>query len=542
MQETSGPFRRAGRGSPVLFLLLLGVALGAALTAPASTQDAGAIARQADAGLRAAERAMFAGQLVVAGRELAAATALLEQAAAADPRLAQLAGLQRRRDRLAADIGRRSGGTPPPPVTGKEPPAGGPALPGPVQKRLRDLDAELGRLRGYLASDSVASPGARVDKARGQLAAAAAHLDEIAERYGREVPADHPELVAARARLEAAERDIAAFAARLAAEAAAAEAAAARPPEPGSPAADRARVEALGAGFGAALEPIHGNSLVLGLKLEDAERARDQLARVDQEVLPVLQPVLAELVQRYGATSMAIDQRLHELGVPPGERFSTELARLIDGVERLAASKAASAASIADNATMMLDGLERIVESARVPRMEEQRQILRVGQQIWPADPRIHALLEGLDERIAAMAVAIERDIDGRTWAGSVADFAGPGEVGALAKAARAWFAADPRWGAHPSRKIEVLAVAVRGPWRVAERDVFGRVVRWRLPIHLAITDAVQRPAGVARVYELSLLAMEGAPDRAAQAPPFDGYWVGESWSMRIRNLPEPRD
>ena len=78
------------------------------------------------------------------------------------------------------------------------------------------------------------------------------------------------------------------------------------------------------------------------------------------------------------------------------------------------------------------------------------------------------------------------------------------------------------------------LDVCVRGPWQVAERDIFGRVISWRLPIHIAVTDPDLRPRNVARVYELSLLAMEGAPDRAPQKPPFEGYWVGNSWMMRL--------
>ena len=89
-------------------------------------------------------------------------------------------------------------------------------------------------------------------------------------------------------------------------------------------------------------------------------------------------------------------------------------------------------------------------------------------------------------------------------------------------------------WGKRPDKKIEVLDACVRGPWQVAERDLFGRVISWRLPIHVAVTDPDLRPRNIARVYELSVLAQEGAPGRAPKAPPFAGYWVGNSWMMRL--------
>jgi hypothetical protein len=82
------------------------------------------------------------------------------------------------------------------------------------------------------------------------------------------------------------------------------------------------------------------------------------------------------------------------------------------------------------------------------------------------------------------------------------------------------------------------IAVAVRGPWRVAERDVFGRATCWRLPIHAAVTNAALRARGIARVFDRSICALEGAPGAAPQAPPFDGCWVGDNWMIRLDKLP----
>jgi hypothetical protein len=34
------------------------------------------------------------------------------------------------------------------------------------------------------------------------------------------------------------------------------------------------------------------------------------------------------------------------------------------------------------------------------------------------------------------------------------------------------------------------------------------------------------------------MVAMEGPPGAAPKAPPFDGFWVGDSWNFRLNKLP----
>jgi hypothetical protein len=106
--------------------------------------------------------------------------------------------------------------------------------------------------------------------------------------------------------------------------------------------------------------------------------------------------------------------------------------------------------------------------------------------------------------------------------------------VAGLAKVGLEYLRKDEGW-----KTAEVLAVAVRGPWQVAEKDVFGRVISWRLPVHVAVTKPDLRGKNVARVYELSLVTAQGAPGKVDKAPPFDGYWVGNSWMMRLNKVPQ---
>lgn len=517
---------RAVFRAPKVFLMAL-----IASSLPALAQGADETAKQADQQLRQAERSMFGGKLDEAQKQFDQARELVTKLASAAPDHKALKGLQGKCEKLQRDLARRL-----PPGDAAKPEAKPPArtagdkLPGGVSKRLRDVDAQLVRLAGYLESSSVASPESRVKTAQGYVDDARATLAEIDKTYGKDVPSDHPALAAARTRVVAAEADIEAFHQRLVQAASA--------PKPEAPAsADRDTVEKLYASFRVPLDAIHGKNLVYGLSVEDAQKGLDMILTIERDVLPTLQPALAALSSKYGTESTAIDDKLQAMGVPPGDRFSNELDELIRGVQHVGSSRTASADYLAQNVLAMCDTVDRLVPDVRVKRLQEQKARLLIAQQFDPGNSTVNEQLAAIDGRIEATVAKVDADIDAAVWAGHVDGFPGPGKVEELAAAAKDFFTVDSRWGGNDKQPVEVLAVAVRGPWRVAQRDVFGRVTSWRLPIHLAITRPDLRARGIARVYELSAVAMEGSPDKALQAPPFDGYWVGNSWMMRLSGL-----
>jgi hypothetical protein len=47
----------------------------------------------------------------------------------------------------------------------------------------------------------------------------------------------------------------------------------------------------------------------------------------------------------------------------------------------------------------------------------------------------------------------------------------------------------------------------------------------------------VDQARGLARVYELSAVTTQGNPGATPKKPPFGAYWVGDSWTMRLKNL-----
>lgn len=281
------------------------------------------------------------------------------------------------------------------------------------------------------------------------------------------------------------------------------------------------------------LDLIHGNSLVYGVKIADAENALADIEKAEA-LLPEFADELGRLADTYGTEPMEIGNNLHAKGVRVSGDPGGRLAYLIEALGKVEKSRRASAESCVRNAEMFLEAFSDQITDAYLKRMNDAKQLLVVGQKLDPDNERIVEMLGTIDDRIAAAAEKMEAEIDAATWAGNVAGFPGPGDAAALAKAARDFFRNHEGWGGRTDKKIEVLDACVRGPWLVAERDIFGRVISWRLPVHVAVTDPELRPRNIARVYELSILALEGAPGRAPKSPPFGGYWVGNSWMMRL--------
>lgn len=263
----------------------------------------------------------------------------------------------------------------------------------------------------------------------------------------------------------------------------------------------------------------------------------NRLDALEQEVLPALQPVLGEIADKYGQRPAAVNNALHDLGVKTdfdaGRRFSD----LLRGAENVGKTRRASSQDLARRATNTMAGIENLAEEIRLARLGNAKEFLLLAQGFDPADQDVNRLMAELDVMVAEMSARIEKEIDARTWAGHASDFPGPGSVIDLSAVALDFIRKHPNW--NPSgRGTEILAVSVRGPWDVGTRDLFGRVVQWRLPVHVAITNNEMKKDNVSRVYELSVLTQEGTPNIVEKKPPFVEYWVGNSWNMRINNVP----
>jgi len=315
---------------------------------------------------------------------------------------------------------------------------------------------------------------------------------------------------------------------------------------------DAEAMEALCNEFGSAFRGIDGSEMVRETTeegmLAKCEKSLAQLEAVEKDVLPKLQPPMAGFATKYlpedtemenpAAIAMAVTNRFFDLGVKPrdldrdvGDCFSD----LYQGMANVVKSRKASAVYLGDYVKDMPDP-SFYVEDKRAQIMGTWKTILQWAVKFDPDNEYANARIATIDGEIDAVATALEADIDAKTWAGHMAGFPGPGEVGALASTAVEYLRNDRDWG-KAEKPSEVLAVAVTGPWEVAETNILGQILSWRLPVHVAVTKPELKERGVARVYELSMVGKIGA----GKAPPFDGFWVGDSWMMRLSKVPEPQ-
>jgi hypothetical protein len=304
-----------------------------------------------------------------------------------------------------------------------------------------------------------------------------------------------------------------------------------------NPQADGEKLIALCADYCSNFDLIHGNSMFYGGSVDEARQALATIQEVETNVMPKVQPALVVFADNYGTTAMEVSNFFHKAGVTFDDNIGNRFDELYRGVDNVDKSRRASAEGIVARAKNDTGYLDRLSPEIRVKKMKQAKEYLLVARQLDPANADANAMLATVDADIQDLEQAAAVEIDGAKWAGNVSSFAGPGSTSELAAAALEFFRAHPNWTGKPEKQVEVLKVAVRGDWGVAETDIFGRPISWRLPIHLAITDAELKPQGVARVYELSAVTRQGNPGATPKAPPFGAYWVGSSWKMRLKNL-----
>ena len=494
--------------------------------------------REANNLIRSAERSFHGGKLEEARKELDKANQALE-AAAVEGDSPQLSSTRTRYDRLSGNVDRRLKDAVPSTVsTAPVPAAQAARFPASPARDLRELNREMERTRSNLNDHRWwdLSPSIRETRLQG----ASESVDTYRERLDAIVTAvdpglhDSPEIRESQAILA----DISPLIQQRSIET--------EPVEESSPAASEAlslaeKVQELHHAFNARFQGVHGSSMIEGTTPEDQlEQGRKAVARLEaleQDVLPLLQPVLGNVVDTLGETPAAINNALHDLGVKTDFDVGSRFDDLHRGLVNVGKSRRASSQDLARQAEFTMMGIEGLAEEIRLERLQGAREFLLLAQVFDTADQDVNRLLGQVDTLFAEMSVRIEKEIDARAWAGNMADFPGPGTVAELSQAALDFIRQHPNWNP-PGRGTEILATSVQGPWDVGTRDLFGRILQWRLPLHVAITNSEMKKDNIARVYELSILTAEGTPARVEKKPPFVEYWVGNSWNMRIENVP----
>jgi len=492
--------------------------------------------------LRTAERSMHSGKYEQARQELEKVGHLLESAPADDS--PQMKTIRSKFSKLNTDIERRLGpataatpATTQPVATATAAPAA--KMSATTQRQFRELQREMEKTRQSLAyakwwdlapsmrEGRLTSAGQAVGEYRAQLDTLKAELGPSLAQAADVTDSDA--LLAAIVTLHEQR---------------------AGEPEPVAD-QDTAVTEALAlekqlldlhAAYNDRFQGVYGSTMVHGSLLEEQlQQGRDGaalLADLERDIVPAIQPVLLQIVEKYGDNPMDIDNALYDLGLKNEHFFGSRFRDLYAGLNNIQKTRTATAQDMAARAEDTIRGIDGYAEEIRLKKLDEVTEMLLIGQAFDPADQKVNRLLTEVDSLQAAMSARIEADVDARTWAGDIGNFAGPAKPAELTKAALDYFQQQPSW--NPDGKgVEILAVAVRGQWDVAARDIFGRVIQWRLPIHLAITNTELKGNQLARVYELSILTQQGPPNNTDKQPPFADYWVGNSWNMRLAKVPK---
>ncbi|NBB94036.1 MAG: hypothetical protein GVY32_12805 [Gammaproteobacteria bacterium] len=308
----------------------------------------------------------------------------------------------------------------------------------------------------------------------------------------------------------------------------------------GDPAAHARQVIALHADHSDSLDAIHGNSVVY---YDNPDAAREGLGRIEsaEAAAAAIRPLAKALTERYGWERGRITEAMDAAGVSvdkPNYMVEANARDLHEFLQQLDDTRSASTQTLVDGVRARLDDLDDFAANIQQQRLGEALELIGIAQEIDPNHPDLGPLRVAVETASSEKRAEQMARIDAAEWPGHVAEFDGPGSIESLAASVRDYLAADRDWGQREDKPQDILNVAIRGPWQVAKRDILGQPIQWRLPVLVAVTDEEMRPDGIARAYELSMVAMEGAANDAPKSPPWDGFWVGDNFFLEQGRLP----
>lgn len=540
---------------------LAAVVLSILITAssPAWAIDADAVSKQVNKDLRQAERLMFNGKNLEADALLKEIHQKIEEIRKEEPDYQSLKRLQSKYQRTRKQVDKKlpkNVQTQPTsvskPETSHKPVQSKPHVSGSssgykqqmqnraIKKVVKDVDYELGRAREELEPEgNIALPRSAEEKAKAALVyvqRAQGHLGKIQAKYPASTEGAGYQL--AQEKIATVTDEIQKWkAAQQAHESQAATAAASVEADKASVMEiyqkDAQKMLSLHKQYHPAFEKIHGGTLIYEMQMPQVKEAMVLIEKAEKTI-PEFSTELGRLADAYGTTSMDIYNNLHAKGYTLKHNEETRMAQLLQDVQNVAKSRKASANTLVEYASALLGAFSQQLNDVRIKRMQQAKEFLLAGQRMDAGNVKIQEMLAKIDDQMAEVAEKMEAIISAATWKSTITGFPGPGKAKSLAEDAKKYFENDRDWGQKPGKGVEILAVSVQGPWKVAETDVFGRVIQWRLPIHVAVTDNQLRPRNLARVYDLSIVAHQGVANQAPKKPPFDGYWVGDSWMMKL--------
>lgn len=282
-------------------------------------------------------------------------------------------------------------------------------------------------------------------------------------------------------------------------------------------------------------------SYVANIVSQDDDAVLAALAEYERNLKDQIADQLQSFTEKYGDVD-SMDSKLSELididwrsGKHPttqASRIYTNLKAHVENIAQARLNKSEELFRRAEDAKSHMDAHWRLVTEENYANIKN---LLETALKYDPENENAKTWLKDLDNQKKEAFAAIEKMIDDAKWPGHYANFAGPGDPNELAKTAMTWIQNDEQ-----GRKDHTFAVAVRGDWVSAKKNLLGQTIQWGLPIWSACYDEEEKSQGVARVFALTILTQEGGPN-VKQEPPWTYTWVGDNYPMRVKNIPAGR-
>jgi hypothetical protein len=262
----------------------------------------------------------------------------------------------------------------------------------------------------------------------------------------------------------------------------------------------------------------------------NADQVIAQIAALRAEA-PTVKTQVEAFAKKYGRIRDDIDRKMEQLRDPKNRRPSPPAGEcfedLSNGLTNLDEAPRLEAKRILTDVIRNLDLVESfIADTERDRRYGLIDAKLRLGLKFNPADQEIKDWIL----RIAALRLKSKADIetamDSAQFPAPFSAFSGPGNAVELAAACVRYFnESDP--------SQTTVKVHIAGNWVVAKRNIFGEPIQWGLPIWAVGYHNDNKE--IARVFKMTMITGEGLG--MAKSPPWTGAWVGDSFSMRTKNI-----
>jgi hypothetical protein len=243
-----------------------------------------------------------------------------------------------------------------------------------------------------------------------------------------------------------------------------------------------------------------------------------------------VQKTLANFEAQYGKTEAEIEKNTGDW------QTANAYQEIKKGIVNVGKTREVMAEDLVKKYEAGFSDLGGIADFSKVKRVTDLKRYISMAVRFAPANTKAKEAEANHEKRANAALKDFFAGVDKRTWPGQAANAASP--AGSLAEAGMKFFREDEEWGQrdkNPRAKDKEirkpLAVAIRGPWSVQEKNIMGQPIMYGVPALVAVELASEKELKLVRVFDVTLRTEER--EGVKQAPPFLSITVGNSFYIR---------